>query len=193
MTEQEFKKSVSEKIIFYRKHAGMKQSDLAEKLNYSDKSVSKWERGESLPDAFVLARIAEIFGVTLNDLTDSNEPKIINKKSRKPFVILLSIGIAWLTAAIAFFVLQLLPLNLSRCWLSFIYAIPVSFILMTVFTCLWYGDLLKAVSISGIIWGVFLSIYLSYPASEIAYLLIAFGIFQVMVILWFLMKKRKRQ
>ena len=191
MTEQDFKNKVAEKIMFYRKAAGMKQSDLAEKLNYSDKSVSKWERGESLPDVYVLSQLADIFGITLNDLTNLEEPKPINKKSRKPYVVLLSIGIAWLCAAIIFFALKMAHRDFSKAWIAFIYAIPVSFILATVFACLWYSNLLKAASISGIIWGMFLSIFLSYPAPEMTYLLIACGIFQIMVIIWFIMKRKK--
>ena len=51
-----------------RLRAGMTQQELAEKLNYTDKAVSKWERGESVPDISVLARIAGIFGVTVDYL-----------------------------------------------------------------------------------------------------------------------------
>ena len=51
-----------------RLRSGMTQQELAEKLNYTDKAVSKWERGESVPDISVLARVAEIFGVTVDYL-----------------------------------------------------------------------------------------------------------------------------
>ena len=75
MNEDVLKKNVSEKITFYRKAAGLTQLELAEKLNYSDKSVSKWERGDGLPDITVLTNMAELFGVSVDDLCPPRRPK----------------------------------------------------------------------------------------------------------------------
>jgi len=58
-------------LIKLRTRAGMTQAELGEKLHYSDKSVSKWERGESVPDAYVLKCIAELFGVSVDYLISS--------------------------------------------------------------------------------------------------------------------------
>ena len=83
--ENEFKKIVVENLIYYRKINKLTQLQLAEKLNYSDKAISKWERGESLPDIYILSNIAEIYGITLNDLVMKQEtpikqkPKSLNK------------------------------------------------------------------------------------------------------------------
>ncbi|MCR5207501.1 MAG: helix-turn-helix domain-containing protein [Eubacterium sp.] len=194
MTEQEFKNTVAKKIAYYRKLEGITQGELAEILNYSDKSVSKWERGEGLPDTYVLSLIAEHFGVTLNDLTSEKEPKISGKFIRKrEFVPYLSVGLVWLVAAVVFFILIILPINIGREWLAFIYAIPVSFIVATVFSCIWYGLLPRAVCISGIIWGTFTAIIVTFPVAKVAYLLIACLIFQALVILWFYMIYRTRK
>ena len=57
-------------IAQLRKSKGLTQLELAERLNYSDKAVSKWERGEGLPDVLVLSKMAEIFDVTLAELVD---------------------------------------------------------------------------------------------------------------------------
>ena len=57
---------VAKNITELRKQHGMTQLQLAEKLNYSDKAVSKWERGESVPDVAVLVEIAELFSVRLD-------------------------------------------------------------------------------------------------------------------------------
>ena len=59
-------------IINLRTAAGMTQAELGAKLNYSDKTISKWERGEAIPDAFVLTQLAELFGVTVDDLLSSH-------------------------------------------------------------------------------------------------------------------------
>lgn len=65
---EDLKKVIADNIIFYRKEKGYTQLELAEKLNYSDKAVSKWERAESLPDVITLNEIASMLDVTLNDL-----------------------------------------------------------------------------------------------------------------------------
>ena len=67
------KKTISNNMLIYRKRAGLTQAELAEKINYSDKAVSKWERGDGVPDVAVLCEMAEIFGVTLNDMVSENE------------------------------------------------------------------------------------------------------------------------
>lgn len=191
MTEQEFRGIVAKKIAYYRKLEGITQGQLAEILNYSDKSVSKWERGEGIPDAYVLSRIAEHFGVTLNDLTSVEEPKISGKFIKKrEFVPYLSVGLVWLVAALVFFILEIIPVSIEREWLSFIYAVPVMFIVITVFSCLWYKNVARALSVSGIIWGVFVSLIVTFPLAKVAFFLIPCAIFQALVILWFYMMSR---
>ena len=68
MDSEKLKDQIGANISAYRKRAGWTQAELAEKLNYSDKAVSKWERGESVPDVLTLATLAEQLGVTVNDL-----------------------------------------------------------------------------------------------------------------------------
>ncbi len=64
----ELKKIIAVNISRLRLQAGMTQQELADKLSYTDKAVSKWERGESTPDVSVLDRIAKLFGVTVDYL-----------------------------------------------------------------------------------------------------------------------------
>ena len=59
-------------LINLRTAHGMTQAELGAKLNYSDKTISKWERGEAIPDAYVLVQLAELFGVTVNDLLSAD-------------------------------------------------------------------------------------------------------------------------
>ena len=73
MDDEKLKNQIGANIAAHRKRAGLTQAGLAEKLNYSDKAVSKWERGESVPDVLTLMAIAQKLGVTVNDLiTDPN-------------------------------------------------------------------------------------------------------------------------
>ena len=77
MQLSELKLISASNIIKLRTEAGLTQAELGEKLNYSDKTISKWERGEAIPDAYVLTQMAEIFGVSVDyllGLTDEPAP-----------------------------------------------------------------------------------------------------------------------
>lgn len=78
------KEIISKNILGLRKKNHMTQQDLAEKLYYSDKAISKWERGESLPDAEMLANIARLFNVDINYLfIDHNYSEITIEEESK--------------------------------------------------------------------------------------------------------------
>ena len=82
----ELKLIVASNLIFLRQKAGLTQAELGEKLNYSDKTVSKWERAESIPDAYILTCLAALYGVTVDDIlrpADTWEQQEQKKKERK--------------------------------------------------------------------------------------------------------------
>ena len=96
--EQTLRRTVAKNIAAYRKSHKDTQLDLARKLNYSDKSVSKWERGEGLPDVYILAQIAQLYGVTVSNLIGEEEPP---KKANPHFhiyVLLLSVALVYAIA-----------------------------------------------------------------------------------------------
>lgn len=191
MSEQEFRQVVSNNLAAYRKLNNLTQLELAEKLNYSDKSVSKWERGEGLPDPFVLKTIADFYGITINDLVSVRKPKRHKHIRRKHVIIpLLSVAVAWLVALLVFMVLNMLPEPVKSAELAFIYAIPVTAIIFTVFACIWWNQILQFISISGIIWSVALSIYVSINIHGIHLIWLVAMVVQVMAVLWFIMVLR---
>ena len=118
--EIDVKLIISKNIIKYRKKMGLTQLELAEKLNYSDKTLSKWERGESMPDIVTLKQLADIFMISV-DVLISTEDTIISfvpvkerKKISKRNIIsisLLSAGIVWFIATIAFVFFNILPID----------------------------------------------------------------------------------
>lgn len=143
----ELKLVVASNLIFLRQKAGLTQAELGEKLNYSDKTISKWERAESIPDAFILTRLAEIFGVTVDDIlrpADTWEQKEKKKKeaeiaSQRKFsasvVTMVSIAGIW-TMAVMMFVIFWLALD-SIQWIIFPGAVLVSTIAILVFNSIW--------------------------------------------------------
>ena len=105
------KRIVANNIIACRKAAAMTQAELADKLNYSDKAVSKWERADAIPDVFVLKQIADLFGKTVDymitDHGDENvviKPKKYDLRRRRNMISLLSSALVWCIATIIFVV-----------------------------------------------------------------------------------------
>ena len=128
---EELKQTIAKNLINFRTSAGLTQFELAEKINYSDKSISKWERGLAVPDVLVLKQLADLYGVKVDDFfTEGENIKRIelaktSKTGRHILITLLSAGLVWLVATLCFVVLYWL--GIERAWLSFIVAILVCF------------------------------------------------------------------
>ncbi len=189
ITEEKLKKNFSKNLSTYRKLLGLTQLELAEKLNYSDKSVSKWERGEGLPDLAVAAIIAEVLGVSVNDLISDKPNKKIIITRNKLIITAMSVGVAWLVATILFFLFQLI-LPDFKAWLFFIYAIPVSAIVSIVFSCIWWKKIHRFLSISALIWSVAVCLMVSLAVPRMYLIFTVAGVLQILNILWFLIKKQ---
>ena len=187
--ENEFKLIVAKNLIKFRKVNNLTQLELAEKLNYSDKAISKWERGESLPDVYMLQVIANMFGITLNDLVSEDTLATKTKNTlNKGVVISLSVGLTWLVAMVLF--VFLLIANISMAYLVFIYAIPVSLIVAIVFTKMWGFKRTLFASISGLYYFIPLSMCVSLKWVNNVSLLFLIAIpLQILTILWFFRKK----
>lgn len=193
MEEQKLREIIARNIAYYRKQAGHTQAELGEKLGYSDKSVSKWERGDGVPDIYVLSHIADLYGIHVSDLLDEKSPE--KKHQQKILVWLLSVGLVWLVAVIFFFLLLLLAPDLQRKWLVFIWAIPVSFILSLIFSSLRHLIPYQVLSTSGILWGVTMGIHFTfmYANKEAFMLYIIAGVLQILTILWYILRYKKRK
>ena len=190
ISENDFKLIVAKNLIKFRKANGLTQLELAEKLNYSDKAISKWERGESLPDVYMLQIIANMFDITLNDLVSENT--VVNKPKTQfnnSVVMALSVGIAWLVAVVLFTLLVITKINMA--WLTFVYAIPVSLIISIVFCKVFDYKILLFLSISGLYYTIPLSLCLTIGWVENIALLFLIAIpLQILTILWHFRKKK---
>lgn len=124
-------------LIRLRTDAGMTQAQLAEKLNYSDKSVSKWERGEALPDVIVVKTMADLFGVTVDFMLTSHDQwqpaPVKTHVSTSTITIIVQLGI-WTVAALLFVIFWMLN---SFQWVIFAAALPVSLITLLVLNSVW--------------------------------------------------------
>ena len=172
MSVEDMKSILAKNITALRQSRKMTQLDLAEKLNYSDKAISKWERGESMPDVTVLKSIADLFGVSLDALLAENpdtaqpaaEPvaEVTGHKRRNRKVTTgLSILIVWFVATLSFVVLDIfIPHNWTT-WLTFVYAVPVTMIVWLVFNSIWFNRRRNYFIISLLMWTGLATIFLT--------------------------------
>ncbi|MBQ2920274.1 MAG: helix-turn-helix transcriptional regulator [Oscillospiraceae bacterium] len=186
MNNEELKLRVGSNIARLRRERGLTQAELAERINYSDKAVSKWERAESLPDVLTLLNLAEQLGTDLNTLTGcapeipepepmpepAPEPEpepvpapepAVKKLARrytadKTVIQKLSSILVWVVALFLYMVLD--AFGVKNLWLLFVVAVPVNAIVLLSLRSAWklYGW--NRILISIIMWGFLLTIYL---------------------------------
>ena len=159
----DIKQNLAENIAIHRKALKLTQAELGEKLNYSDKAVSKWERAEAVPEIVVLKQLADTFGVTVDSLLD--EPKtpkksFLNIGKKRIAIGLWSTCIVWLVAVLCYVLLGIIFPSITNSWLSFIVAIPVNLIVLLVLTKVWGKNITTFVIVSLLIWTTILALYL---------------------------------
>lgn len=175
MTDEKLKAQIGTNISNLRKRQGLTQAGLAEKVNYSDKAVSKWERGESAPDVLTLVALGEVLGVTVDDLLqDPNAlpeqtgsvqqvmgqvvEKTLKRKADKRIIVRLSSLLVWFVAL--FFYVVLASVGVPKSWLAFFWAIPVDALVVLSLRSAWRDFRSNRVLISVLMWGCLLSIYM---------------------------------
>lgn len=176
MDSDKLKHIIGKNIAVYRKRMGLTQAGLAEKLNYTDKAVSKWERGESMLDAQTLVLLADQFGITVNDLLADPDAlpeqtgayqqamekvveKTLKRKADKRIILGLSSVLVWFVAMLIYVVLSSADVSFS--WLAFFYAVPANAIVLLSLRSAWQDFRWNRGLISTIMWGGLLSIYVT--------------------------------
>ena len=192
----ECRAAVAANLIRLRTAAGLTQSELGDKLNYSDKSVSKWERGDAVPDVFVMKQIADIYGVTVDYLLQPHEenegmpaPAGENADYSTAIITTVSILGIWTVALLIFVILWLTG---SIVWQIFVYAIPISLITLLVLHSIWRGGRWNQYIIAALVLSVILTVYLSLlPSNPWQLFLLAIPA-ELVVFLSFRIKRRRK-
>ena len=174
---ENLRRIIKNNLIKYRKAAGLTQVQLAEKLGYSDKSVSKWEREEGVPDIYILKEIADLYGITVNDLISENQNKekqkgkirtILSGRNKTLISLLAACGV-WAIAVIVYVILDLVaPNTMEKMDNIYIYAIPISCIILLIFNSIWGKKIFNLFLISSLIWTFTLSFYVSLPIENVS-------------------------
>lgn len=166
---EDIKNNVAKKITELRTLNNMTQLELAEKLNYSDKTISKWERAESSPDIAVLVEIADLFGVTLDYLVRSeNVEEAVSECKKKEVtfnrraVSYIAEGGGWIVALFAFIITTLITNHMTFQWLYFVYALPVVLIIKLIFNSIWFNSRYNYLIISALLWAILATIHITF-------------------------------
>lgn len=195
---------LAKNLAYYRKASGLTQLELADKFNYSDKSVSKWERGEGFPDIFVLKSLADFYGITVDDFYQSEHKAVKvsqNKKRKQTYLKLLSIGINWLVTVLTFFLLNTLLSKFApdapfESWLTFIYGTLTTGIILLVWEFIYHNRFLRMIAASIIIWTAALSLFLTFLVVMKLPLPLLFIVaipLEVLEIIWYLFRRNRKR
>lgn len=192
---EDLKPIIAKNIIDLRRTADITQAQLAEKLNYSDKAVSKWERGDAIPSITTLKEIADHFGVTVDYLISADHEaenqikrEFTERQRRNRLIItLLSTMIVWLVATIVYVSISVTTeFRVSKAWLVFVFAVPLSCIVTLIFNSIWGKSKLNYLIISLLLWTMLISLCLVlFLSLQKAYfwLLLAIGVPSQIIIL----------
>ena len=175
MQLSELKLISASNIIKLRTRAGLTQAELGEKLNYSDKTISKWERGEAIPDAYVLTQMAELFGVTVDYLLSSHDawesPEQQEEEEQRQeerhysinVIIAISVLGVWTMALTIFVMLWLFDIIL---WQTFVVALPVSILTFMVLICVFRRRKYLQFVIAAFVLSMFILLYFTLPMQK---------------------------
>lgn len=156
---------IAENISALRAKQSLTQLELAEKMNYSDKLVSKWERGDAIPVPHALKQLSEIFGVTIDYLfsshDDEEEAEPLSNgphRIRKGIVMAISLGGIWILAFLLFVIFWM---SGHLIWMFFVYAIPISLVTALVLNSIWNKGKHNRIIIGTLVASILLTIYLA--------------------------------
>lgn len=210
MDSEKLKLQIGCNIAAHRKRCRLTQAELAQRLNYSDKAISKWERGESAPDVTTLVQLADQFQISVNDLVcDPNAlpedtgavqktmgrvvEKTLKRKANRNIILGLSSLLVWFVALLIFVVLTSIPIKYG--WVAFLFAIPADATVMLSLRSAWRDFRWNRFLISAIMWGSLICIFTMLALFLKPYWLIfLLGIpGQAAILLWFQMFRAPKE
>ena len=169
---EDLKNIIADNLISLRKANKLTQLELADKLNYSDKAISKWERGESLPDIVILKQLADMYGVNVDYILTTHTEEVKSKYriprpelNNKLIITLLACLSVWLLATILYINFKIMFDKYY--WIVWIWALPLTSIVLIVFSSVWGKKYMIITSVSLLLWTLILSIYLQFISYNI--------------------------
>ena len=178
---------IAKNLTALRKNNKLTQLELAKLLNYSDKAVSKWENGESVPSIDVLHRISKIYNVSLDYIVGekvADTPVSVTSEIRKKRIIitLLSVLAVWFVALLFYTAIDIF--SDYKIWILFCWAVPASMIVTIVFDALWNRHRLLFWLVSVLIWSFLICLSLQFFNYNIWQILFIGIPLQIGAVLW---------
>lgn len=196
LQSDDLKTVIAANLTRLRQEAGFTQVQLAEKLNYSDKAVSKWERGESVPDLRVLIKLADIYHITVDDIVRSKPDKHVKPRLNLPqkrlIITLLSVGLVGVIATVVFMIFFYIVPFKRYAYLAYICAPFVASIVFTALSAVWYKRITLAVAASLVLWSAILIIHVMlvlFTSIPVWPFYLFAGVFQILIIGWTVLSK----
>ncbi|MGN1212449.1 MAG: helix-turn-helix domain-containing protein [Christensenellales bacterium] len=186
---------IAQNLVLLRKKSGLKQTDVASRLKYSDKTISKWETGEVVPSVANLYALCNLYGVTLDQIVKplNNDAEVSLQKDygkrNKLVISLLAITLVWILATVIYVYESILFSN--NAWMLFVWSVPISCILALIFNSLWGKTKLNYLIISILVWTLIASFYLQFIQYNIFPLFFVGIPAQISIILWSGIKRKK--
>ncbi len=186
-------------LIKLRTGAGLTQAELAEKISYSDKSISKWERGEAIPDAYVLKQLSGLFGVSVDALLSEEEgwkkagPDLHQKMQYSQRFLILCVIAGIFTLCFLEFVIVWAVAGVLH-WLMLYAGIPCSLIVLLVLNTVWYKGRNNMYIVGMLVASVILFVYLLFLmlGKDLWQILLVIIPAEIVVYLAFHIRRRKK-
>jgi len=160
---EDIKGNIAENLARLRKNNGYTQQEFAKIFNYSDKAVSRWEKGESLPDIDVLEKICDFYGIRFDDLIHKD---LIIHETKTKFdgnklaLVLLYVFFTYTLATIIFVYNQIYGGFIF--WQIFVWAIPVCCLFGYWYARKWWKTRYQIAFLSVGMWSLIISFYLQF-------------------------------
>ena len=193
----DLRKIIGDNLSELRKRRGLTQLELAEKFNYTDRAISKWENGDTLPDVEVLYELCEFYGVTIDYLTHEENAQFKKKdnplnKTNKIIITALAVSVIWMLATVIF-VYFLIRKNIAL-WQAFIWAVPVSSIFVLYFNKIYFHRrMISFICWSLFVWSMITCAFLSFGNYELWPLFFIGVPAQISLIFWLNIRQIKKE
>jgi len=193
---EDIKIIIANNLMNLRKANKLTQLELAEKLNYSDKAISKWERGESLPDIILLKQLADMYGVSIDYLMQEHIAEEVRKNKRKEkvnnelIITLLSCLVVWICATVLY--VNFLIVFDHNFWTIWLWAIPITCIVLIVFSSIWGHRKHILISTTCLVWSFLVSLHLQFLTYNLWSIYLIGIPIQLAIILWAGLKKKRK-
>lgn len=189
----DIKDIVANNLVQLRKSQKLTQAELAEKVGYSDKSISKWERGDSYPDIEVLNKLSKLYGISLdffvteNAIENKEDYVVKNDKANKICITLFWLSFVWLVVTILYVYVSI-NLKDVQIWTAFLWAVPASCIELGYFNKKWGNRKYSLIISSVLCWSLLICSYIQFIEYRV-WLIFLIGIpVQSSIILWHKLK-----